>query len=89
MNKPDEYIFVVSLDHLRIGLFLKNVQRVIRAMAVSPLPEAPSIITVMPKNRITKQGADKWITTGAPFGFEMFETSSLIMARKKARELIC
>ena len=47
-----------------------------------------AIITVMPKNLITKQGAKQWITTGTPFGFEMFETSSLILARKKARELI-
>ena len=45
MNKADEYIFVFSLDHLRIGVFLKDVQRAIRAIAVSPLPGAPSIVT--------------------------------------------
>lgn len=40
----DEYIFVFSLDSLKIGLLLKDVHRAIRAVAVSPLPGAPSIV---------------------------------------------
>lgn len=47
-----------------------------------------ALITVMPKNRLAKQGADQWQKTGAPFGFDIFETTSLIMARKKAREIL-
>ena len=47
-----------------------------------------AIITVVPKNPITKFGARQWNSVGAPFGFDMFETNSLIMARKKAREVV-
>ena len=39
-----EYIFCFSLDKLKIGLFLKDVFKVIRAIEVSPLPGAPPII---------------------------------------------
>lgn len=46
-----------------------------------------AIITVLPRSSLAKSGAQQWKNTGTPFGFDMFETSSLIMARKKAREL--
>ena len=43
-ERLSEYIFVFQLDRLKIGLLLKDVHRAIRAVAVSPLPGAPSII---------------------------------------------
>jgi len=47
-----------------------------------------ALITVKPKNPLTAAAAERWQMAGKPFGFDMFETNSLIMARKKAREII-
>jgi len=47
-----------------------------------------AIINVIPKNILVRTAANEWNKTGEPFGFGMFETSSLIMARKKAREFV-
>lgn len=40
----EEYV-VISLDELRIALRLSVVERVIRAVYVSPLPDAPEIVS--------------------------------------------
>lgn len=43
-NDMEEYV-VIGLDELRIALRLSAVERVIRAVYVSPLPDAPDIVS--------------------------------------------
>ena len=40
----DEYIIYFSIAQLKIGLFIKDVHRVIRAVEITPLPGAPEIV---------------------------------------------
>lgn len=40
----DEYIIYFSIAELKIGLFIKDVYRVIRAVDFTPLPGAPEIV---------------------------------------------
>lgn len=43
--KNDEYIFCFALNTLKIGLLIKDVHRLIRAVEVTPLPGSPSIVS--------------------------------------------
>lgn len=44
MGKPDQYI-VFSLDECSYGMLLPSVDRVIHAAAITPLPQAPAIVS--------------------------------------------
>ena len=43
MNQPNQYV-VFSLDDQRLALRLSGVERVVWAVALTPLPEAPDVI---------------------------------------------
>lgn len=43
-NKLRDYIVVFIIGEYRIGISLHHIQRIIRAVEITPLPEAPSIV---------------------------------------------
>ena len=47
-----------------------------------------AIITVAPQNAAVRLSAKQWTRTGAPFGFDMYETDSLDAAKTLARTIL-
>lgn len=47
-----------------------------------------AIVTVLPKSALTKLASKRWMSTGKPFTFEMFECASLDDAKDIAKKYL-